>query len=194
MKSSLRDLWVWPWAINAVLILILAGSSALLFINSKKEQFQAQDHWERGLQDEILGNNGPDEIFAWKEIRWPGPNPSARNLPGFRVILRIRGNSASISRYLDSDPAREYRREMSLDEIAEFKSFIWKNAIDSLESYNSGCPTRACAEAFPDYVYYRLTKGWGKRLTIQDLADNRDGVYSRLVDVFKRLDKYGEYH
>jgi hypothetical protein len=157
--------------------------------DSKEEQYRAQDPWERSLQDEILGNNGPDEIFALEESRWPGPAPSMHTLPGFWVVLRIRGNSASISRYLKSDPAREYRRELRLDEIAEFKSFIQKNAIDSLESYNSGCPTRACGEAFPDYIYYHLTKGRSKHLRIVDLADDPLGrICLRLVNVFNRLD------
>src|SRR5262245_11511191 len=134
MKGSFRDLWGWPWSIIAGLILISMGGSAFLFIYDKEEQFQAQNHWETSLQDEILDNNGPDEIFAWQKSDRPLhiiPKPS-----GFRLVLRIRGNNASISRYLNSDPAREYRREMKLDEVTEFKSFIKKNAIDSLESYN----------------------------------------------------------
>jgi len=192
MESNLRNFWVWSRPIIAVPVLALIGASAFLFIDSEGEQFQARNHWERSLQDEILSNKGPDEIFAWQEPDGPQhmfPKPS-----GFQVVLRIRGNSASISRYLNSDPAREYRREMKLDEIAGFKSFIQKNAIDSLESYDSGCPTRACGEFSSDYVYYHLTKERGNRLTITDLrTDPASQIYLQLVDVFGRLHRLGEY-
>ncbi|HKB37544.1 MAG TPA: hypothetical protein VKD72_13940, partial [Gemmataceae bacterium] len=141
------------------------------------DTYEAFDAWEKRLRDEVLGKDGPEEIYALLSAGYWGND-------GQRVV-RIRGGRAELA--IHRGKKLPEVRALAPAELAKLRGFVAENKIDDLPPFN------AIVHDGIQYEYLHLTKKGGRRVFMNnpDVGARDAPAYSQLTEHFANLDRKG---
>jgi hypothetical protein len=141
------------------------------------DTYEAFDASENRLRAEVLGKDGPKEVYALLSAGYWGNE-------GQRVV-RIRGDRAELAIHGGKKPPEV--RALAPAELAHLRGFVADNNIDDLPPFN------AIAVDGIQYEYLHLTKKGGRRVFMNNPAVGaRDApAYGQLTELFKGMDRKG---
>jgi hypothetical protein len=137
--------------------------------------YEAFDTWEKRLTDELLGKDGPEEIYALLSDGYWGN--------AGQMVIHIRGDKAELSVHGGEKQSRV--RSLSAAELKRLRAFVADNKIDDPPPFDAGA-----ADGI-QYEYLHLTKKGGRRVFMNNpgLGVDDDSVYAPLTEQFAGLDR-----
>jgi hypothetical protein len=122
--------------------------------------YEVFDTWEKRLRHEILGKDGPEEVYALLSAGYWG-NAGQR-------VVRIRGDKAEFAIHGGKKPPEV--RALAPAELAQLRSCVAENKIDDLP------PFTPIAYDGLQYEYLHLTKKGGRRVFMNNPGDPPYGL------------------
>jgi HEAT repeat protein len=131
------------------------------------------DELEENLRQEILGQDGPHEIYALLSAGYWGGR-------GQRFI-RVHDGSASFS--VCPDPARCHERDLTAEELARLTDFLRDTDFENLG------PLDHLVHDGMQYEYVHLTRDGGRRVFMNNPDVDGETPYDRLTDLFFEIER-----
>jgi hypothetical protein len=132
--------------------------------------YEALDAWEKGLRAEVLGQDGPQEIYALFIAGY--------GRTGGQVVVRLRRDGAEVSVHVGKEAPDV--RQLKPAELAALRASVTADKVDDLPPLN-----RVAFDGL-QYEYLHLTKDGGRRVFMNNPNED-DAAYDRLLGSFSKL-------